>query len=207
MEYALVGILLVFLIFLFVETRNKALRVQRAVAEEKKQIADDSGMTASLGVFTPDTQTTVIIGASEQLGIFYYRMLKQAKVIIKSRINLANLSKIEFLLNGKEIPINTDSEQLTLALRATEVSDRFISEMPADSIRQVERAALRIVFYDDAGLEKTLDITAFRSKDERQRFDRVQLIKNAVWWVAFLQMGSRQARRMRALAEEARDQK
>lgn len=202
MEYALVGILLVFLVFLFIETRNKAVRVQRVVAEEKKQIAEDSGMTASLGVFSPDTQTTVIIGASEQLGVFYYRMLRQAKVIIKSRINLANLSKIELLLNGKEKQVGIDSEQLTLSLKATEIADRSISELSADSIRQIEKAAIRIVFYDDTGLEKTLEITAFRSKDERQRFERVQLIKNAVWWVAYLQMASRQARRMRALAEE-----
>lgn len=202
MEYALVGILIIFLIFLYVETRRKSQRIQAAITEEKRSIADDSGMTASLGVFAPDTQTTVVIGASEQLGVFYYRMLRQARVIIKSRINLANLSQIEFLLNSQPQQIIAEADQPTLSLGATDVADRALSQMTADSIRQIQRAALRITFYDDAGLEKNLEITTFRSNDERQRFERVQLLKNTIWWVAFLQMSSRQARRARAAVSE-----
>lgn len=198
MEYALVGILLLFLVFIFVEARRKAQRIQRVVTEEKRAIAIDSGMTASLGVFSPDTQTTVIIGASEQLGIFYYRMLRQTRVIIKSRLNLANLVRIELLINGQPHPIELKSEQPMTTLCATDIADSTISEFSADTIRQVERAALRIIFYDESGAEKTLEITTFRSRDERQRFERVHLLKNSVWWVAFLQLSSRQARRVRA---------
>lgn len=200
MEYALTGVLLLFLIYLFVEARRKNGRIQAAISEEKRLIAEDSGMTASIGVFSPDTQTSVVIGVSEQLGIFYYRMLRQAKVIIKSRINLANLSRIEFLVNGQETQIKAESEQPTLTLRATDIADRTISEFSADSIRQIERAAMRVSFFDDIGSEKTLDITTFRQKDERQRFERVQLLKNTVWWVALLQMASRQARHTRSQA-------
>ena len=198
MEYALVGILILFLIFLFVEARRKSGRIQVAITEEKRLIADDSGMTASIGVFSPDTQTNVVIGVSEQLGVFYYRMLRQAKVIIKSRINLANLSTIEFLANGNPTPVAIESEQPTLTLRATDIADRAITAYSADSLRQIERAAMRVSFYDDLGNEKTLDITTFRQSDERQRFERVQLIKNTIWWVALLQMASRQARHSRS---------
>ena len=62
MEYALIGLLALFLVFLFIEMKRKSERIKIAVADEKRKIADDSGMTASLGVFTPDTQTTVILG-------------------------------------------------------------------------------------------------------------------------------------------------
>ena len=204
MEYALVGLLAVFLVFLFFEVKRKAERVKLAVADEKRKIAEDSGMTASLGVFSPDTQTTVIIGASEELGIFYYRMMRQAKVIIRSRINLANLVRIEFLLNGQPQRIAVESEQPTTSLRATDVADKTISSFSQDSLRQMQRAGLRVVFYDDAGNEKILEITTLRSNDERQRFERVQLLKTTVWWVAFLQMASRQARHVKAkLAADA----
>lgn len=203
MEYALIGILLIFLVLLFIETRRKSRRIQLAVAEEKRAIADDSGMTANIGVFSPDTATTVVIGASEQLGVFYYRMLRQARVIIKSRINLANLAKIEFLVNGQPHAVTAESAQLTLALCATDVADQTISQFSADSIRQVERAGLRVMFYDEAGAEKTLEITSFRASDERQRFERVQIMKNTIWWVSFLQLASRQARRTRASAQES----
>lgn len=201
MEYALAGLLLLFLVLIFVETRRKAERLQRVIVEEKKAIAEDSGMTASLGVFTPDTQTTVIIGASEQLGVFYYRMLRQAKLIIKSRINLANLSRIEFLLNNQPYAVDVESGQVMLSLAATEIADRTVSQLSADSIRQVERAAMRVSFYDETGSEKNLEITTFRANDQRQRFERVQLLKNTIWWVAFLQLGSRHARQMRSSLE------
>ena len=201
MEYALGGILVIFLIYLFVETKRKAQRVNLAVQAEKRQIAEDSGMTASIGVFSPDVQTTVVIGASDELGVFYYRMLKQARVSIRSRINLANLARVECVINGNPQPINAESDLATSTLKATEVADQVISQFSQDSIRQVQKAAIRIVFYDDAGLEKNLEITSFRSNDERQKFDRVQLLKNTVWWVAFLQIGSRQARRVRTKIE------
>lgn len=202
MEYALGAILVIFLVFLFFETRRKSQRIRWAVAEVKRAISEDSGMTATIGVFVPDTQTTVVIAASEQLGSFYYRMLRQTRVIIKSRINLANLSRIEFLINGQVHPLEVASQQLTLSLCATDVADHTLAEFSADAIRAVERAAMRVIFYDEAGIEKTLEITSFRSSDERQRFERVQLIKNTVWWVAYLQMASRQSRRVRASMED-----
>ncbi len=207
MEYALIGVLLLFTVFLFLETRRKNLRVKRVVIEEKRAIAIDSGMTATLGVFMPDTQTTVIIAASEQMGIFYYRMLRQSRVIIKSRLSLANLARIELLINGQQRPLDIRSEQPITSLCATDIADGTISQLTADEIRQIERAALRIIFYDDSGAEKTLEITSFRASDERQRFERVQLLKNTVWWVAFLQLASRNAKRVMAgLGEQAKEE-
>ena len=49
MEYALIGLLALFLVFLFIEMKRKSERIKIAVADEKRKIADDSGMTASLG--------------------------------------------------------------------------------------------------------------------------------------------------------------
>lgn len=201
MEYALIGLLALFLVFLFIEMKRKSERIKIAVADEKRKIADDSGMTASLGVFTPDTQTTVIIGASEELGIFYYRMMRQARVIIRSRINMANLARIELLIDGTPTPVTIDSEQPTTSLKATDISEKTIGALSQDSLRQIQRAGLRVVFFDDMGTEKTLEITTLRSNDERHRFERVQLLKTTVWWVAFLQIASRQARHVRARME------
>lgn len=205
MEYAIGAICLVFIVFLFFETRRKSHRVSQAVQAEKRQIAEDSGMTASIGVFSPDSQTTVVIGASVELGVFYYRMLKQSKVSVKSRINLANLARTECLINGREQPVSAESDLATSSLKATEAADQIISGFSPDSIRQIQKAALRIIFYDEAGLEKNLEITTFRSSDERQKFERVQLLKNTVWWAAYLQIGGRLARRVRARIESEID--
>lgn len=180
MEYALIGLLALFLVFLFIEMKRKSERIKIAVADEKRKIADDSGMTASLGVFTPDTQTTVIIGSSEELGIFYYRMMRQARVIIRSRINMANLARIELLIDGTPTPVTIDSEQPTTSLKATDISEKTIGALSQDSLRQIQRAGLRVVFFDDAGMEKTLEITTLRSNDERHRFERVQLLLSLI---------------------------
>lgn len=201
MVYGLVGLLILFLIFLFIESKRKSEKIVSAVREEKRAIATDSGMTASLAVFSPDIQTTVVIGASEEMGVFYYRMLRQAKVIIRSRINLANLARIEFLVNNTPQTITLDSEQPTSTLKATDIADRMMAQYSTDSIRQIQRAALRVVFYDETGQEKSLDITTLRANDERQRFERVNLLKSTIWWVAFLQLSSRNARHMRAKIE------
>lgn len=203
MTYALVGLLIIFLIFLFMETRRKARRIESAVIEEKRAIAEDSGMTASIGVFTPDLQTTVIIGASETLGVFYYRMLRQAKLINRSRINLANLSRAEFLVNGQQQALAEAVELPTLTLQASDVADRTIAQIAPDSLRQIQRAALKVSFYDESGLEKTLEITTMRSSDERHKFERVQLLKNTAWWASFLEAASRQARAARSAIEDS----
>lgn len=201
MEYALVGALIIFLVYLFIETKRKSQRIMQAVIEEKKNIAEDSGMTASIGVFSPDLQTTVVIGASEEKGVFYYRMLRQARVINKSRINLANLAHIDFLINGTPHEISATSELATLTLRATEIAETTVSRFTPDTIKTIQRTVLRVIFYDDSGAEKTLDITTFRHTDEKQKFERVQLLKTTVWWVAFLQLASRKARQIRASLE------
>ena len=201
MEYALIAALILFLIYLFFEARKKSSRVALAVSAEKKAIAEDSGMTAILGVFSPDLQTTVVIGASEEKGLFYYRMLKQTKIINKSRINLANLARIDFMINGKPREISENSEQLTLSLRATEIADNTVASISHEELKSVQRAALRIVFYGDSGAEKTLDITVFRHNDEKQKFERVQLLKSAAWWTAYLRMCSRKTRQIRASLE------
>ena len=201
MEYALFAALAIFLIYIFYETRRKSLRVTQAVVAEKKAIAEDSGMTAILGVFSPDLQTTVIIGASEEKGVFYYRMLKQAKVINKSRINLANLASVDFMINGKPQDVPEKSEQFTLSLRATDSADAVMASMPNETLKTVDKAALRIAFFGENGAEKTLDITAYRRDDEKQKFERSQLLKTAAWWTAYLRMASRKARHLRASLE------
>ena len=100
MEFTLGALLIAFLLFLYLETKRKTARLQRLIAEEKSGIADASRMTASIGVFYPDSQTTVIIGASEEFGAFYYRMLRQSKVINRSKINLANIARVDLLINS-----------------------------------------------------------------------------------------------------------
>ncbi len=202
MEFILVALLIAFLLFLYLETQRRAARQQNLIAAEKAGIADASRMTASIGVFTPDVQTTVIIGASEEYGAFYYRMLRQSKLINRSKINLANIVRVDLLINERPYAFDCESTQPSTSLRATELCSRVLSLFSSEELKTIQRAAIRIVFFSDSGSEKSLEITSLRSSDERHRFQRVQLLKNSIWWVAFLNMSSRQARHIRTRLEE-----
>lgn len=202
MEATLGALLIAFLFFLYLETRRRAARLQNMIAMEKAGIADASRMTASIGVFTPDVQTTVIIGASEEYGAFYYRMLRQSKLINRSKINLANIARVELLINDRPYPFECDSTQPTTSLRATDLCGKVLALFSSEELKAIQRAAIRITFFSEIGNEKTLEITSLRTGDERHRFQRVQLLKNSIWWVAFLNMSSRQARHTRARLED-----
>ena len=196
MEYILVALLIGFLLFFLLEAKQKAAKLQVVIDEEKSDIATESGMTASIGVFYPDSQTTVIIGASEELGAFYYRMLRQGKLNNRSKINIANLVKIELLLNGHPYDFAIESDEATTSLKSSDIANKVVNNMSSEGLNAIQRAALRINFVSEGGSEKTLDITSLRTGDERYRFQRVQMLKNSIWWVSFLNLSSRNARRV-----------
>lgn len=201
MEFTVGAVVVIFLLFIYLETKRRNARQLQLIAEEKSEIAAASRMTATLAVFYPDAQTTVIMGASEEFGALYYRVLRQTKVINRSKINLSNISRVELLLNGQPQEVSCSSDQPTSSLKATEISNKVLSRFSPDTIKSLRRVGLRIIFLSETGSEKALEITVLRSGDERQRFKRVELLKSAVWWCEFLNIGSRQARHVRARLE------
>lgn len=201
MELTAGAVVIIFLLLLYLETKRRNARHLQLIAEEKSDIAGASRMTATMAVFYPDAQTTVIMGASEEFGAFYYRVLRQTKVINRSKINLSNISRVELLINSQLQEFSCSSEQPTSSLKATEISNKVLSRFSPDTLKSLWRVGLRIIFLSETGSEKTLEITVLRSSDERQRFKRVQLLKSAVWWCEFLNIGSRQARHVRARLE------
>lgn len=201
MELTVAAVVIIFLLFTYLETKRRNARQLQLIAEEKSDIAAASGMTATMAVFYPDAQTTVIMGASEEFGALYYRVLRQTKVINRSKINLSNIMRVELLINGQPQDLSCSSEQPTTSLKATEIANKVLSRFSPDTLKSIQRVGLRIIFLSETGSEKALEITVLRAGDERQRFKRFQLLKNAVWWCEFLNIGSRQARHVRARLE------
>ena len=63
------------------------------------------------------------------------------------------------------------------------------------------RAGLRITFTSDSGDDRQLEITVLRMNDERHKFKRMELFKDAVWWTVFLDNASHNARRIKEYFE------
>ncbi|MBQ4567181.1 MAG: thioredoxin [Desulfovibrio sp.] len=206
MEYIFVGLLLAFLLFLFLDAKRRAANLQRHINEERKAIAEASNMTASIGVFYPDGQSTVIMGASEEMGALYYRMLRGDRLINRTKINLANIIRVELLLNSMPHPFESESSQPTSTLKSTDIANQVLASISQEALQGIQKAALRILFFSETGTEKSLEITSFRVGDERYRFKRTQMIKNSIWWVAFLNLASRHVRhashQLQSLAED-----
>lgn len=194
------GILLVlFLIFLFFETKRRSDMLVKMIKHEKAAIASDSQMTAhKIDVFNPDINTTVILGASEDFGALYYRMIQQRKLINSSKFNLANIVGAELLINGFPKAIDLDSSQPSSSLRAQELAGKFISASNPEELKTIQRAVLKISYVSEDGDRKNLELTVFRNDIERQRLHRLQLLKSAAWWAVFLNLSSRQARHVRS---------
>ena len=149
MTLTIVALLFLVLVGIYLNARMRAARHLRIIAEEKGDIAKSSGMTASIGVFYPDVNVTVVVGVSEEIGACYYRVLRDGKVINRSRINLANIRRVELLVNGDPREVGVSSAQATSFLKATDVAGRILSRYSPADLRVMQRAGLRITFMSD----------------------------------------------------------
>ena len=181
MTLTIVALLFLLLVGISINARMRTARHLRCIAEEKGDIARASGMTASIGVFYPDVSATVVMGVSEEIGACYYRVLRDGKVINRSRINLANINRVELLINGEVRDVGIVSGQATSFLKATDVAGRILTRYSSADLRVMQRAGLRIIFVSEGGVEKQLEITVLRMSDERHKFKRMELFKDTVW--------------------------
>ena len=125
------------------------------------------------------------------------------KVINRSKISLGNIDRVDLLVNGTAYRLQVDSCQATSVLKATDVAGRCKSLFSPAQLQAVQRAGLRLVFRDEGGAQKALDITVLRMGDERHRFKRMELFKDAVWWRTFLESAGAQARHDAVPPEQA----
>lgn len=202
MEFILIALLLIFLVYIFLDAKHRAAYLRQLINEEKKAIAETSNMTASIGVFYPDRQSTVILGASEEMGALYYRMLRGSKLINRTKINLANVIRVEMMINAQLYPLHLDSPQPTSTLKSSDIASRALNAFSPEALHAIHKTALRIIFLSETGAEKSLEITSLRTNDDRYRFKRTQMLKNSIWWTAFLNLASRHSRHQRKKLED-----
>jgi len=205
MSFTIVALLFLLLLAVYLNARMRTARHLRCIDEEKGDIARTSGMTASIGVFYPDVSTTVVMGVSEEVGACYYRVLRDGRAINRSRINLANIVRVELLVNGEPRDMGVTSSQASSFLKATDVASRVLTMCSPSSLRAVQRAGMRIIFRGEGGEDKKLEITVLRMNDERHRFKRMDLYKDAVWWTVYLGSASANARRIKDYFEQGEE--
>lgn len=186
---------------------RRSMRHSRRVTREKAAITTESGATASIGVFHAAGDTSILIGASEDCGAFYYRMVHKGNVVNRTRINLANLVKTDLILDNGIKDLGTYARQKTSALTASDVASRETAKSSSESLRGLRRVAIRINFLDDSGQTKMLEVTVLRADNDQHRYQRIELYKDAVWWAVFLTCAGVKAREDRDRLLERRAEK
>lgn len=194
MEIIIILMGVVFVVVMVMSARKKLQKIREAVVQAQQEISQESDATASVGVFQPDAISTVVIGASEEKGALYYRLLKNGKTDRSTRVNLANISRADLIIDHgvKEFDCFSSS-QPTTTLKAKEVTATMLSHFPPTAIKAMRRAAVRISFVSEAGDVKTLEITSLRETNN-EGDEGIQAFRNAIWWTAFLNIASRNCR-------------
>lgn len=191
----IVLLLLSAIAIIYMEARRRLLVQRRLIAAIKSEIADDTRMTAQVGVYAGADQSTVVIGVSEEMGGFYYRVVRQHAEAGRGKINLCNVTSVDLIIDGliQDIPEN-GSDMPTSTAKATDVSARLLSQYPPDKVNEMQRIELRVAYLSETGGEHSLELSALRPSMTPRRRNRTQILKNALWWCVFIRLAAQHTR-------------
>ena len=191
----IVLLLLSAIAIIYMEARRRLLVQRRLIAAIKAEIADDTRMTAQVGVYAGADQSTVVIGVSEEMGGFYYRVVRQHAEAGRGKINLCNVTSVDLIVDGliQDIAENS-SDMPTSTAKATAISARLLSQYPPDKVNEMQRIELRVVYLSETGGEHSLELSALRPSMTPRRRNRTQILKNALWWCVFIRLAAQHTR-------------
>ena len=191
----IVLLLLSAIAIIYMEARRRLLVQRRLIAASKAEIADDTRMTAQVGVYAGADQSTVVIGVSEEMGGFYYRVVRQHAEAGRGKINLCNVTSVDLIVDGliQDIAENS-SDMPTSTAKATDISARLLSQYPPDKVNEMQRIELRVPYLSETGGEHSLELSALRPSMTPRRRNRTQILKNALWWCVFIRLAAQHTR-------------
>lgn len=191
----IVLLLLSAIAIIYMEARRRLLVQRRLIAAIKAEIADDTRMTAQVGVYAGADQSTVVIGVSEEMGGFYYRVVRQHAEAGRGKINLCNVTSVDLIVDGliQDIAENS-SDMPTSTAKATDISARLLSQYPPDKVNEMQRIELRVAYLSETGGEHSLELSALRPSMTPRRRNRTQILKNALWWCVFIRLAAQHTR-------------
>ena len=180
---------------IYMEARRRLLLQRRLIASIKSEIADDTRMTAQIGVYSGADQSTVVIGVFEEMGGFYYRVVRQHAEAGRGKINLCNVTSVDLIIDGQIQDIHENASDMpTSTAKATDLSSRLLSQYPPDQVNAMQRVELRVTYMSESGGEHSLELSAMRPSMAPRRRNRTQVLKNALWWCIFIRLAAQHTR-------------
>lgn len=178
------GILVVIIFFL--DVRRRARSHSKAVQKERDAIAEMTHSTATMSTFNDGGSTEVVLGASEDSGLFFYRRIDNGKLVLPYTLRLNNLTRVAIQLNGEKRDFTSESVHLTAQMRATDMARRARQGLPVEELEKIKNIRLTIFFRSENGGEKSIPVTMHKAGQRGGTDALAKNFENAVWWQQYL---------------------
>lgn len=177
----------VVLIF-YMDIRRKARGQSKAVQKERDAITAQTHSTATMSNFKDGSATEVLLAASEDAGLFFYRRIDHGKLVLHYTVRLPNLTNIVLQINGATRDFSSESGHLTAQMRATDMARQARQGIPPEEWEKIKNIRLNILFRSEGGGEKHIVVHMYRPT-QRGGVEALQKIfENAVWWQQYLSL-------------------
>lgn len=188
LQSILVLLAIVVALAFYVEIRNKARGHSKAVQKERDAIAEQTHSTAAMANFNDGNATEVVIAASEDSGLFFYRRVDNGKLVLHYTVRLPNITSVSLQINGETRDFASESSHLTAQMRATDMARRARQGISPEEWERFKHIRLNVFFRSDEGGQKHIAVNMYRPS-QRGGLEALQKIfENAVWWQQYLSL-------------------
>ena len=185
--------IVVALVFYF-DIRRRGQAHTRAVQKERDAIAEATHSTATLSSFSDGRNTEVLLGASEDSGLFFYRRIDKGVLVVHYTVRINNIVQAVLMVDGEKCEAPSESGHMTAQMRATEIARQARQALSQDTLKLIKHIRLTIVFRSDDGSEKNIPVTIYHSSQGRDPQMLAKAFENGVWWQQYLtQISSRRS--------------
>lgn len=180
----LVGLLIIG-IFIY-DIRRKTLQHQRAIQQEKSDIATRTHMTATMSTFADGKATEALLAATEDSQLFFYRRIVSGKTVARYTIDFSNMQQAELFIDGVKQHYAFTSTHKTANMRATDIAMQARLSLPADFYTSIREITLRVYFKSEKGDNTCLSVIICKNPTPQMQKVLPKTLENAIWWQQYL---------------------
>ena len=181
----LLGLLATVVIFAF-DVRRKSQVHSHAVQKEREAILEQTHSTAILSSFSDGKSTEVLMGVSEDSGLFFYRRIDSGVMVLHYTVRIDNLIGAVLQVNGARFDFESESSHMTAQMRATEIAKNARLGAKQEFFTKIKHIRLNIFFLSADGKEKNIPVTVYTPPRRPHGQLLSKIFENSVWWQQYL---------------------
>ena len=159
--------------------RRRCGRHPDVVAKEKHDVITIARQAVNVSTFSGRRRHTCILAASDNLGLLFFRSVKNGAVRSRQTVPLSRILAADLEVNGAIFPADVAGSD------PAERADRTLASMDPEAVAAIRTISLRLRFRDDAEQrERRLSVPMLQGGDARGQTP--DIFRNALWWRDYL---------------------